>query len=226
MVEIEQQVILTLQRVFDAAGWMGVSALLAFEAATGILPSEVILGLAGWMLLDAHDKPPGMIFVAGFWAALGNLAGTSFTYWLARMGGRPLVDRAAHWLRLDPRYILFTETQFHKWGPGIVLFGRVVPGIRVLVAVPAGLTRMPFPRFLLFSLAGAYLWCTTLVGLGYFLGHEWTQVMRFFLENARQYLPVVLLAFAALALFGWYAQRSIRRRILAREIVMQSDGSE
>jgi membrane protein DedA with SNARE-associated domain len=178
------------------------------------------------MLLDAHDKPPVMILVAGFWAALGNLAGTSLTYWLARMGGRPLVDRAANWLRLDPRYIRFAETQFHKWGPGIVLFGRVVPGIRVLVSVPAGLARMPFPKFLLFSLAGAYLWCTTLVGLGYFLGHEWTQIVRFFLENAQQYLPLVLVAFAALALLGWYAQRSIRRRILARATLAQPDRSE
>lgn len=204
--------------VFDAAGWLGVAALLAFESATGILPADLILGLAGWMLLDAHNEPPGMILVAGFWAALGSLAGTSLTYFYVRMGGRPLVDRAARWLRLDPRYIAFAEAQFHKWGPTIVLFGRVLPGIRILVSVPAGLARMPFPKFLLFSFVGIYIWCTTLIGLGYVLGHEWSLIVGYFLESARQYLPLVLVVFGLLALLGWLAQRSIRRRILAQAI--------
>lgn len=171
--EIEAFVLQTLQTLFDQWGWLGVAGLMVFENATGITPSEVILGLAGWFLLSNHDLPFVMVFLGGLFAAIGSLAGASIAYWAARLGGRPLVDRVARLLRVPPAHLDKAEAAFHRRGVSMVLFGRMVPGLRTLISIPAGLARMSFPVFASATFIGAYLWCTLLIGLGYFLGHEW-----------------------------------------------------
>lgn len=208
-----------LLSLFSTAGWPGVVAILAFEAATGLFSSEVVLGLAGWVLLASQDASPAQIFLAGLWAALGSLAGTSFTYWMVRSGGRPLVERTARKLRIDPRYIHFVEEQFRRWGPGLVLFGRLVPGIRILIAVPAGLARMPFLQYLIFSLIGAYIWCTAMIGLGYAIGHEWPAIAKLI----GGYVPYFLAGLALLVAGGLFAQWLVRRKILARSVAVVQD---
>lgn len=127
--ELETQIIAALQALCDRFGWLGVAGLMAFENATSITPSEIILGLAGWLLLAAKDAGVTMVFVGALYAALGSTAGASVTYWLARLGGRPVADRAARWFRVDPCHITRAEAQVRRWGPGVVLFGRLVPGV-------------------------------------------------------------------------------------------------
>ena len=175
------------QTIYDAWGWFGVAALLVFENATGITPSEIILGLAGWMLIAEHQLPTSMVFLGGFYAAMGSTFGASITYWAARLGGRPLVNKLARWVRIDPAQITRVENQFHRWGTGLVLVGRVIPGIRTLISIPAGLARMPFITFFAATFIGAYAWCTLLIGAGYILGHEWTLVSAY-LKQALPYL--------------------------------------
>jgi membrane protein DedA with SNARE-associated domain len=174
--KLETILLSTLHTLFDSLGWFGVSGLMTFENATGIMSSELILGLAGWMLIAEHQLSPGMIFLGGFYAALGSVLGASITYWAARIGGRPLVDVLLRWARINPAHILRTEKQFERWGVGLVLVGRVMPGIRTLINIPAGLARMPFFPFITATFLGAYVWCTLLIGTGYFLGHEWEQI--------------------------------------------------
>ena len=166
----------TAQTIFDAWGWFGVAALLVFENATGITPSEIIIGLAGWMLIAEHQLSPSMIFLGGFYSAIGCTFGASIAYWAARLGGSPLVDKITRWVRIDPTDITRAENQFHRWGTGLVLVGRVIPGIRTLISIPAGLARMPFLTFFVATFIGASAWCTLLIGAGYLLGHEWTLV--------------------------------------------------
>lgn len=92
MIDTLETIILSAaQTIYDAWGWFGVAVLLAFENATGIMPSEIILGLAGWMLISEHQLPVSMIFVGGLYAAIGSTFGASITYWATRLGGRPLV---------------------------------------------------------------------------------------------------------------------------------------
>ncbi len=207
--ELEFQIIAALQTVFDRFGWFGVAGMMAFENATNITPSEVILGLAGWMLLSAHGAPPAMIFVGGLYAALGSAAGASVTYWLVRLGGRPFVDRMARRFRLEACYIEQAESQFHRWGPGLVLFGRVIPGVRTLITIPAGLARMPFLQYSIYTFVGTYVWCTLLVGLGYVVGHEWPLIS----ERVKQFAPWLLAAVGVLGGLGWIARRLIQRRL-------------
>ncbi len=157
--ELETIILSTVQTIYDTWGWFGVAAMLIFENATGITPSEIILGLAGWMLIAEHQLPPSMIPLGGFYAAIGSVLGASIAYWVARLGGRPVIDKLARWLRIDPAHITSAEKQFQRWGTGLVLVGRVMPGIRTLISIPAGLARMPFLTFFLASFSGAFDWC-------------------------------------------------------------------
>jgi membrane protein DedA with SNARE-associated domain len=202
---IEQTVLSALQAIFDQFGWVGVFGLMVFENATGITPSEIILAFAGWMLIERHGIPPTFIPLGGLYAGLGSAIGASITYWVARAGGRPLVDRFAKLLRIDLVYIERVEEQCLRWGAGVVLVGRVVPGIRTLVSIPAGLVRIPFPKFFAATFLGAYVWCTLLIGAGYMLGHEWMLISTY----VKEHIPLVFsILGAAAVLYLIYKNRA------------------
>lgn len=202
--ELETLILSAAQTIYTAWGWFGVAALLVFENATGITPSEIILGLAGWMLISEHQLPPSMILVGGLYAAIGSVLGASIAYWVARLGGRPVVDKLSRWVRIDPAHLDRAETQFQRWGIGLVLVGRVIPGIRTLISIPAGLARMPFLTFFIATFMGAYVWCTLLIGVGYLLGHEWALISAYL----KQSLPFLMVGGAfALALYVWFTRR-------------------
>ena len=204
--QIENWILETLQTLFDAWGWGGVAVMMAFENLTGITPSEVVLALAGWMLISEHQLPLSVIFLGGLYAALGSVLGASGAYWMARLGGRSLVDRVAQWVRIQPTHITRAEQQFQRRGLALVLVGRVIPGIRTLVSIPAGLARLNFLKFLVATFIGAYVWCTLLIGAGYWIGHEWSLISNY----VKQSFPYLLMA-GILALVGYaWLTRNVR----------------
>ena len=204
--QIENWILETLQTLFNAWGWGGVAVMMAFENLTGITPSEVVLALAGWMLISEHQLPLSVIFLGGLYAALGSVLGASGAYWMARLGGRPLVDRLAQWVRIQPTHITRAEQQFQRRGLALVLVGRVIPGMRTLVSIPAGLARLNFLKFLVATFIGAYVWCTLLIGAGYWLGHEWSLISNY----VKQSFPYLLMA-GILALVGYaWLTRNVR----------------
>jgi membrane protein DedA with SNARE-associated domain len=186
--EIETLILSTTHTLYNAWGWFGVVILLIFENATGITPSEIILGLAGWMLIADNQAHPSMILIGGFYSAVGSVVGASITYWVARMGGRPVIDKFMGWIRMNPDHISNAEKKFQRWGSGLVLVGRMMPGIRTLISIPAGLAKMPFISFVVSTFIGAFAWCTLLIGAGYLLGVEWPLISAYL----TQYLPYIL----------------------------------
>src|SRR5512147_1372481 len=111
---LEQTILSALQMIFDKFGWFGVFGLMIFENATGITPSEIILAFAGWMLIERHGISPAYIPLAGMYAGLGSAIGASITYWVARLGGRPLIDKFTKFFRIDQRYVERVEEQCQK----------------------------------------------------------------------------------------------------------------
>jgi len=191
--QIERTILDALQYLYDELGWLGVTLIMVIENATGLTPSEVVLGFAGWMLIDAHNLPFSTVFLGGLFAAVGSVIGASMLYWTARLGGRPLVDKIAVFFRVDLRHIQRVERMAEKYGTGFIFFGRLLPGIRTLVAIPAGMTRLPFPTFAIATFAGAYIWCTLFIGAGYFLGHEW-HLLSGIVKQAIPYVLAIALA--------------------------------
>ena len=198
--QIEATILSTLQAIFDQFGWAGVFGLMIFENATGITPSEIILAFAGWMLIERHGISPAFIPLAGLYAGFGSAIGASITYWVARIGGRPMIDRFAKFFHIKTELIAKAEDQMHRWGSGVVLIGRVIPGVRTLISIPAGLAKIPFPKFFGATFIGAYVWCTLLIGAGYVLGHEWILIS----EYIKTHLPFVF-AFGTFAILVYLA---------------------
>jgi len=121
-------------------------------------------------------QPILFVIVMGLLIAVFSVTGEIAIYWAARWGGRPLVERlvARGWLRVDERRAQRTEDLFERWGVRLVIFGRIFPGVRTLVSIPAGLTRMNFGLFAGAAFSSAYVWNTLLVGIGYALGFNVT----------------------------------------------------
>jgi membrane protein DedA with SNARE-associated domain len=186
-------------------GYGGLALLMLAETVFPPIPSEAVLPLAGYLVYQGE---------LGFLPALatstaGSLAGAIVLAELARRGGRPFAERfvgvaphepeqrdpAAGWL--DPP---------RAW---VVLLGRFVPGVRSLVALPAGLLRMPRWRYLVLTLIGSAIWNATLIGAGYILGEEWERVSNVIGPLALPILGVVVLGAA-----GWFVWH--RRRVTKR----------
>jgi len=136
-----------------------------------------LVGIENWIesvRVFVIGKPVIFVLLMGLVIAVYMSASEVITYWLARIGGRTLVDRFSRWLKIDMRHYERAEEMFLRWGMGLVMFGRILPGVRTLVSVPAGMTRMNFGLFFGASFGGAYLWNTLLVAVGYLLGFKMT----------------------------------------------------
>ena len=121
-------------------------------------------------------QPILFVVLMGLLISVISVVGEIITYWIARLGGPPLIARLSSkgWMRINPRRMVRTEALFSRWGLRLVIFGRIFPGLRTLVSVPAGLTRMNFGLFFGAAFSGAYVWNTLLVGVGYALGFKVT----------------------------------------------------
>jgi membrane protein DedA with SNARE-associated domain len=136
------------------------------------LPSELILPLAGFYVGEGE-----LNFVLAVLAAtLGSVAGALILYAIARRGGRPVVMRFSKILRVTHEDLDKADEWFDRRGSWVVLFGRLVPGARSLVSIPAGLSEMPVARFTLLTTLGSATWNTALIGAGWALGANYEQV--------------------------------------------------
>jgi membrane protein DedA with SNARE-associated domain len=203
---IETYILSAAHSLYNAWGWFGLTGLLPFGDGSGITPSEIILGLAGWMLISEQQLPSSMIFLGGLFATIGSVLGVSITYWVARLGGRPIVDKLARWMRMDFVHIHRAEKQFQRWCTDFVLVGRFIPGKRTLINTPAGLARMPYTTFFAVTFIGSYVWCILFISAANVLGNEWTLVSTY-PKLSLHYL--LISGCVALAIHYWFSSRSL-----------------
>ncbi len=163
-------------RLVDWAGYWGVALLMLVETVFPPVPSEVIMTVAGVSAARGNMTLEGTILAGTAGAMLGNW----FWYWLAIRFGEArlhvIIDRFSRWLTLDWDEIERGERLFEKHGSIIVLVARMIPTLRSLISIPAGLFRMSLRRFLVFSTIGTLGWSAALAGAGYFLGSQFEDV--------------------------------------------------
>lgn len=159
-----------------SAGYAGIAALMLLENVFPPIPSELIMPLAGFNAARGELSLIGVV-LAG---TLGSIAGAYFWYELARRLGTERLKRwAGHygrWMTLDPKEVDRADAWFDRHGHKAVLFGRLVPGIRTLISVPAGLSEMKPARFLLYSGIGTVAWTGVLTMAGYLLEERYRAV--------------------------------------------------
>lgn len=190
--------------VVQSLGYIGVAFLIALENLVPPIPSELILPLAGFLAGQGRFWLPGVVVAA----TAGSVGGALILYglgaWLGEARLRRLLRRFGRFLRLQEGELDRAQQWFDRHGDKAVLLGRLVPVVRSLVSIPAGLNRMSLRRFVLYTALGSGLWNSALVGLGWALGDRWDQVCHY--GQLFEYATLAALA-VALAWFFWRHRR-------------------
>lgn len=159
-----------------AMGYLGVLLLTLLETVFWPLPSELILPLAGY-LASHHEMTLVGVIVAG---TAGSVLGALLLYGLGRKLGeerlKTFADHYGRWLTFSRDDVDRASAWFDRHGGAAVLLCRMVPGIRALISIPAGINRMALPKFLAYTVVGSAAWTTLLVCIGYALGSNFEQV--------------------------------------------------
>jgi membrane protein DedA with SNARE-associated domain len=203
---IEHQIVLFLQSLIQAVGWAGIVLAMAIESACIPLPSEVTMPLAGWMLIQARGLSVWHTFWAGWWGAVGCTLGSVFTYWIGAKGGRPLLEKYGKYVLIRTHEIEVADQWFARYGEHTAFFSRLLPVVRTFISLPAGVARMNFVKFAVWTFTGSFIWCWVLGWAGYVFGEHWERVR----EAMRPFdIPIIIVV---LALVGFFIYRRLRAR--------------
>jgi membrane protein DedA with SNARE-associated domain len=183
-----------VRNTVSAGGYPALGGLILAENLFPPIPSELILPLAGYYVGQGE-----MTFVLAVLAAtLGSVAGALILYAIARFGGRRVVLKYGRFLRISERELDKGDAWFDRHGAPIVLFGRLVPGARSLVSIPAGLSEMPVLKFTALTTLGSAAWNCALIGTGWALGEHYEKVGGIVGPVSSAVIIVGVLALAAL----------------------------
>lgn len=195
-------------QVMQAYGYPGLVFIVLVENLFPPIPSEIVLPFAGFMTAQGALTLPGAVLAATMGSVLGAIA----LYWVGLWFGREriyaIVERYGRILTISTADVQKTEDWFGKYGPLTVFFCRMVPVMRSLISIPAGLVQMRMPMFIFYTTVGSLIWNLVLVGLGAILGTAWPLVSQW----VSYYQDVVLVILVALLLVGLFLLVKRKRR--------------
>ena len=206
---IEQEVLRLASEAYNTMGWPGVSILMAIESVFFPIPSEIVMPLAGWMLIADQGKSIWYVLVAGFFGASGSLIGALVIYAAGFFGGRGIIERYGHYFLMSKNDLRVADEWFEKYGTWAVFISRLVPVARSLISLPAGVTRMHLLPFVALTFVGSFIWSTGLALGGYVLGSNW--------ENMREImrpfdLPIIVAISFLMLGYLFYKLNSKRKK--------------
>ena len=185
------------QATLETGGYPLIVLLMAIESSLVPLPSEVINPPAAYF---AHSRGqlslPGII-VAG---TIGSWIGASVMYWVSRLAGRPFILRFGRYFFVTPEKVFGAERWAQRFGAFGIVAARLLPVVRHLIGIPAGIVRMDFRTYSLYTIAGSVIWCAVLCWVGVKMGQD-TALMEGSLHRIATWIGGIVLALAALYYF-------------------------
>lgn len=166
------------------------------------LPAEVILVLFGFLSGQGEFSFLGIFILA----AIGHLIGDTIIYWVALFGGRPILEKYGKYFLIKKHELDHTDKLFEKHGGKIILVGRFIPLVRTFISIPAGVAKMNFKKFVLYSLIGALPWNFILMFAGLKTGENLEALRPFFQKF--DFAIIILLALAVI----YYIYRHVKKR--------------
>lgn len=158
-----------------ALGYPGVFLLMALESSVIPIPSELVMPPAGYL---AHAGQMNLL-AAIVWGTTGSLVGAYVNYFAAHRLGRPLLLKYGRYVWITEEKFARVEKFFHSHGEISIFIGRLLPVVRHLVSLPAGLAGMHQWKFAIYTLLGAGIWATVLTAIGYIIGKEQALIMKY-----------------------------------------------
>jgi membrane protein DedA with SNARE-associated domain len=193
-----------LLTTIGAMGYPGIFLLMAMESSVIPVPSELVMPPAGYLAQQGEMS----IFVAILCGTFGSLVGAYVNYFAARHLGRPLLLKYGRYVWITEEKFTKVENFFLRHGEISTFLGRLLPVVRHLISLPAGLSGMNHLRFSLYTLLGAGIWVTVLTYIGYFIGEKRELIMRY---SHQAVILVVLCSTVILAVYVWLHRR--RKRV-------------
>ena len=190
--------------IVSAFGYFGVFLLMLLENIFPPIPSELIMPLAGFVAARGDLNFIGVISVGTAGSVVGALP---WYYAGAKLGQermKRLARRWGHWLTLSPEDVDKASAWFDRHGKGAVFFGRLIPAVRTLISVPAGIAGMPMTLFLIYSTLGSLIWTALLALAGYLLESQY--------EKVSQYMDPISTGVVVLMVL-YYLYRLVRQRL-------------
>jgi membrane-associated protein len=190
-----------LRQFFDQYGYWTIAIALLLENAGIPVPGETVLLFASFLAYSEQSLHLPYIILIGVVACT---VGDNIGYAIGKRGGRPLLERYQRFFRIRPETIAKGERLFGKYGSITILFARFVFGLRIIAGPLAGVLQMPWKQFAVFNFLGAAVWVTVISCVGYFVGTEWTELLRVM----KQINTGVLIAAAVVAAVFWWRRRT------------------
>lgn len=183
-----------------AGGYPIVGLFMAIESACIPLPSEIIMPFSGFLVQEGRFS----IWGATFAGAIGNLVGSVITYWVGYKGGRTAVIKWGKYFLFSERDLNNADRFFERFGSGAVFIARMLPIIRTFISLPAGIARMSFWPFAVYSFVGSIPWCFGLTYVGVKLGQNWKTIGAFWHRFDYAVAAAILLGVA------WYLYHHLK----------------
>jgi membrane protein DedA with SNARE-associated domain len=200
----------TINNLVASLGYWGIAFLMFAENIFPPIPSELIMPLAGFVVAQGKMN----FGLAVFAGTVGTMAGTYAWYYLGRLVNyqrlQAWADRYGKWMQVSGKDIDRVNNWFDKYGAKAVLFGRMVPGIRTLISLPAGMNQMSFLTFTIYSTIGTFFWTLALTAAGYFLGDNYTKVEDY-IDPISKIVKFLLLGLVGFFIY-WISKKILQRR--------------
>jgi len=195
----------TIVSIVNGMGYAGIAAAMFLESSFFPFPSELVLPPAGYLASQGKME----LWIVILLGIVGSLLGALFNYWISLRLGRPLILRFGKYVGLTERAYDRAEGAFRRHGEISTFVGRLIPGLRQYISLPAGLARMPIGKFILFTGLGAGIWASILALLGYVIGNN-QQLIASSLHKITIYTGggIVLLIIVYVL---WYRHRRVKR---------------
>jgi membrane protein DedA with SNARE-associated domain len=156
-------------------GYVGIFFLMILESALIPIPSEAIMPFSGFLVSVGKLGSVGVVLAGSF----GNLVGSIATYYLGRRLGRTVIIKYGKYVLFRKKHLEYTERLFEKYGEKIAFVGRLLPGVRTYVSLPAGIGLTGFAKFAVYTFAGSLIWNAMLTYAGIELGINWKHIDKY-----------------------------------------------
>jgi membrane protein DedA with SNARE-associated domain len=181
-------------------GYLGIVLLMGIESANIPLPSEVIMPFSGFLVFEGRFTLWGIALAGG----LGCMLGSWLSYWVGAKGGRPLIERWGKYILISHHDLDLADRWFKRWGMAAAFFGRLLPVIRTFISFPAGISKVNFWKFSIYTFVGSVIWSYFLGWIGFKLGENWDSLKGYFHKFDYVIVGVILIGLI------WYIWRHIK----------------
>lgn len=182
-----------------AMGYYGIMLMMGIESACIPLPSEIIMPFGGYLVFK--DPARFNIWMMATAGAFGCVLGSAVAYWAGQYGGRPFVMKYGKYMLVREKDLDKADAWFAKYGEVAIFFSRLLPVVRTFISFPAGISKMKFWRFLLYTFIGSFPWCLGLAYLGMIFGKEWETKLKGYFHGADAVIVAVIAVMIALYIY-------------------------